>query len=278
MTFLEAIILAVIQGIAEYLPVSSTGHLAILNSLIDPSGALSDHLLFDAVLHLGSLAAVCVIYRKDIAKMFKSTLQLIRGDIELTSYGNPSAGSARQLLFIMIATVPMLIVLLLNKFAVKLFSMLGFVGFAFIVNGVILYVTTRYIKPGVKKSNDMTYIDALIIGVSQACSSLPGISRTGITANVGMARGLTKSYSVKFSMLLAIPVMLGTFIIRFVGALSAGIGRGMLPMCLIGFVISGLFSFLSIRLFNLVFRKRKGDYIAYYCIGVGLLALILSFI
>lgn len=278
MTFLEAIILAVIQGVAEYLPVSSSGHIAIINSLIDPAGAVSDHLLFDAFLHLGSLVAVCVIYRKDIAKMLKSTFQLVRGDMVLTTFGNPSAGSARQLLFIAVATAPMLIMLILNKFAVKLFTMLGFIGFAFIVNGIILFVTTRYIKPGTKQFNKMTVLDAFIIGISQMCASLPGISRTGITVNVGMARGLTKSYSIKFSLLLAVPVMLGAIIIRFVGALSAGINWSLFPMYLVGFVISGLFSFVSIRLLDWIFSKQKGDYFAYYSIGVGLLALIFAFI
>ena len=274
LTVFEAILLGLIQGITEYLPLSSTGHLALFERIFS---AGSGGLLFDSMLHLGSLTAVLIIYRRDISLMLKGTGSLFRGEL-VFSPRDPLVTQARQFLMIIAAMLPALLLLFINKYAVMLCSMIAIVGVGFIINGAILLVMVKFAVPGRKKANSMTVSDALLIGLAQLCAFIPGISRTAATIAVGLARGLTKKQAVTFSLLLSVPAIFLTFIFSLFSELANGVVWEDFPKYMISFVLSAVVSFVSIRILNKILDKNNFSNFAYYCFGIGVVTLILAFI
>ncbi len=274
LTVFEAILLGLIQGITEYMPLSSTGHLALFKCFFS---AGSGGILFDSMLHLGSLTAVLIIYRKDISLMLKGTGSLFRGEL-VFSPRDPLVTQARQFLMIAAAMLPTLILLFINKYAVLLSSMISIGGIGFIINGAILLLMGKYAVPGRKKANSMTVSDALFIGLAQLCAFIPGISRTAVTIAAGLARGLTKKQAVTFSLLLSVPAIFLTFIYSLLSELADGVIWEDFPKYIIGFLLSAAVSFVSIRILNKILDKNNFSNFAYYCFGIGVVTLILAFI
>lgn len=273
-----AIFLGIVQGITEFLPISSSGHLSILQNIFKLDYSEEEHLLFDVMLHLGTLIAVCVIYRKDIIQMIRGGVRLVQGNMDFSAFGDPMIPPARQLLFVAAGTVPLIFALIFNSWMSKLFAITGFIGFALIVNGTVLFVSDKMIRAGKKNSRNMSLGDAVIIGVAQACAVIPGISRSGTTISVGMSRGLSKSYAMRFSMLLSIPAVLGSLLVSLAKAIAAGVNWGYFPAYLIGMVFAAGTGFAAINILGRIIRKGKFGRLAYYCWGVGALTLLLSFI
>ena len=278
MSVLLAIFLGIVQGVTEFLPISSSGHLSILQNIFKINYSEEEHLLFDVMLHLGTLIAVCVVYRKDIALMIKGGIRLIQGNMDFSAFGDPMIPPARQLLFVAAGTVPLVIVLIFNSWMSKLFALTGFIGFALIVNGTLLFASDKLITAGKKNSRNMSLTDALVIGLAQACAVIPGISRSGTTITVGMSRGLSRSYAMRFSLLLSIPAVLGSLLVSLAKAISAGINWGYFPAYLIGMIFAAATGFAAISILGRIVRKGKFGRMAYYCWGVGALTLLLSII
>ena len=278
MSVIMAIFLGIVQGITEFLPISSSGHLSILQNIFKLDYSEEEHLLFDVMLHLGTLIAVCVIYRRDIAQMAKAGVRLLKGNMDFSAFGDPMIPPARQLLFVVAGTVPLVIALIFNSWMSKLFAITGFIGFALIINGTILFVSDTLIKPGKKNSRNMTLADAVVIGLGQACAVIPGISRSGTTISVGMSRGLSRSYAMRFSLLLSIPAVLGSLLVSLVKAIAAGVNWSAFPVYLVGMVFAAVTGFLAINVLSRILRKGKFGRLAYYCWGIGAITLILSFI
>ncbi len=278
MSVLLAIFLGIVQGVTEFLPISSSGHLSILQNIFELNYSEEEHLLFDVMLHLGTLIAVCVVYRKDIVLMIKGGVRLVQGNMDFSAFGDPMIPPARQLLFVAAGTVPLVIVLIFNSWMSRLFALTGFIGFAIIVNGTLLFVSDKLITAGKKNSRNMSLTDALVIGLAQACAVIPGISRSGTTITVGMSRGLSRSYAMRFSLLLSIPAVLGSLLVSLAKAVSAGVNWGNFPAYLIGMIFAAATGFAAIRILGRLVRKGKFGKMAYYCWGVGALTLLLSII
>lgn len=257
MEVLIAALYGFIHGLTEFLPVSSSGILSLLNSYLPLGLASPDFLLFDSVLHLGSLSAVIIMYRKEILKIVTGTSKLMRGEPEYSGYGGPMIVPARQTVLILIATAPMLLVAFIYRYLAELFSMPGFVIFAFAVNIMIVLSARRFINPGTKKANTMTYTDALYIGIAQACAAIPGISRTALTYTCALSCGLTRQYAFEFSMLMSVPVMTGSFIMSLGSALSHGAALSALPVYITGFAVSAAASYAVIRLISRLLAKDR---------------------
>lgn len=278
MSILLAIFLGIIQGITEFLPVSSSGHLSIIQKLFNSSLSPEQHLLFDAILHLGTLAAIFLVYRKDLKKMAKGGVRLLQGNMDFSIFGDPLIPPTRQLLCLVVASLPLLVLLLLNKYLLPLFSMTGFIGFAMIGNGFLLFACDKLIRSGQKKAHNLRVTDALWIGLAQLCAVIPGLSSLAATLTVGLSRECSPGYAMRFSLLLAIPAIVGSFLVSLGRCFSAGMDWSCLPACLVGLVFAALTGFAAIHLLRLLMRRGRFGALSTYCWAVGSITLILSII
>ena len=276
MSVLHAIILGLVQGIAEFLPISSSGHLSILNNLFHLSSAEEGHLFFDVLLHFGTLVSICVVYWKDIADMFREVLGLANV--------GPMAGerrerypAARLFFMIVIATLPLLLVLPLNDMLETLYYNNYFIAAALFLTGCMLFVSDK-MSVGKKTGNNMTVLDALIIGLCQCVAVIPGLSRSGTTISAGIATGLRRDFAVKFSFLLSLPAVFGANILSFADAFKEGIDIASVPAYLVGTAVAMLAGIGALSLIKHIVSKGKFGGFAYYCWLMAALSVILTMI
>ena len=277
MSILEAIILGLVQGIAEFLPISSSGHLAILQNLFNMSDIEGGHMLFDVLLHFGTLVAICFMYWTDIKSMFTQTVDLFTGRNPAPAGARRQYPAARMFMLIIAATLPLVLILPVHKYIEALSNSTIYVGGALILTGCMLFVSDRMAK-GTKTEKNMLFKDALIIGLCQCAATLPGLSRSGTTITAGIATGHDRSYAVKFSLLMSIPAVLGATILELVDAVKAGVDASLIPAYLFGMIAAMVSGVLAIGLLKLVAKKTKFGGFAYYCWVVGVLTIILSLI
>lgn len=274
MSYLSAIFLGFIQGVAEFLPISSSGHLAVFQSFFKISE--EGHLFFDVLLHLGTLIAVFIAYWQDIVELVKEFFVMCH-IVRLPDGQKHNSLARRQIFMIIIATLPLVLVLPIKDKVEALYYNTFFIGFAFLLTGTVLFFSDR-IGRGRKSEKEMTAIDALIIGLGQAVAVVPGLSRSGTTISTGMVRGFDRTYAVKFSFLMSIPAILGSNILSFADAIKAGIDVSLIPVYLVGIATATVFGYLSIRLLKLIAQKGRFGGFSYYCWGAGIVTLILSLI
>ena len=277
MSILMSLFLGLVQGITEFLPISSSGHLAIFQNLFNLGYEEEGHLFFEVLLHMGTLASIIMVYKKDIKLMISDGLDFLRrradfGSDEPVRLNSP----AKLLLFIIVGTLPMFVVIFFVSAVTRLFYNMTFIGFALLITGGLIYVSDKIVIKGNKTEKTMTIADALIIGLSQAAAVLPGLSRSGTTIAVGLSRGLKGTFAVRFSLLLSIPAVIGAMIIHLYQAIRDGLGLGLFFIYLPGFVIAALVGFFAIQLIRRMMKKEKFGSFAYYCWGVGLITIILS--
>ena len=277
MSILEAIILGLVQGIAEFLPISSSGHLAILQNLFNMSDIEGGHMLFDVLLHFGTLVAICFMYWTDIKSMFTQTVDLFTGRNPAPAGQRRQYPAARMFMLIIAATLPLVLILPVHKYIEALSNSTIYVGIALILTGCMLFVSDRMAK-GTKTEKNMLFKDALIIGLCQCAATLPGLSRSGTTITAGIATGHDRSYAVKFSLLMSIPAVLGATVLELVDAIKAGIDASLIPAYLFGMIAAMVSGVLAIGLLKLVAKKTRFGGFAYYCWVVGVLTIILSLI
>ena len=276
MTLLNAIILGLVQGIAEFLPISSSGHLSILNNLFKMTTTEDGHLFFDVLLHLGTLFSVCVVYWQDIVQMFYEVLGFVRIG-PLGAERRERYPAARLFLMIVVGTLPLFLILPINDMMEGLYYKSVFIGVMLILTGCILYIADKMLQ-GKKTEKNMGLLDAVIIGLCQAVATIPGLSRSGCTITAGLATGLRRDFAVKFSFLLSLPAVLGANILAFAKAIKSGVDWSCLPAYLVGTVVAILTGIASISLLKRIADKGKFGGFAYYCWVVGVLSIILTVI
>ena len=279
MSIIMALFLGLVQGIAEFLPISSSGHLSILQNLLSMEYSDESHLLFDVLLHLGTLVSICAVYRKEIREMISDGLDYLRmrGDSD-SDEPVTLKPPARALLFVLVGTIPMFIAVLFAGSVARLFFSTLFVGFMLLITGGLLFVSDKHITKGNKTEKTMTLVDAIIIGLSQAAAILPGLSRSGTTISVGLARGLSGSYAVRFSLLLSIPAVLGATIVSLYKAIRDGADFSLFPVYIVGFIVAAVVGFFAIQLIRRLMAKGAFGKFAFYCWGLGALTIIVSLI
>lgn len=267
-----AALLGLIQGVTEFLPVSSSGHLAVFQKFF---GLAEVDMFFDVLLHFATLIAIIVFYRQEIWDMLKEIVGFFR-DLK---HPNPDAGepkpARRLVLMIILATLPLFIVLPLNDKIEALSNNTLFIGIAFLITGTMLLLSDR-LKNGHKTERNMTVGDAVKIGIVQAIATLPGISRSGSTITAGMATGLDRSFAVNFSFLMSLPAVLGATILETKKAVGAGINASAIPAYLVGMIIAGVVGYFAIKLLKMLAEKDKFGKFCYYCFGIGILTIILT--
>ncbi|MCD7920234.1 MAG: undecaprenyl-diphosphate phosphatase [Clostridiales bacterium] len=274
MTYLYSAILGLIQGVAEFLPISSSGHLALFQQLFNLKSAEETDVFFDVLLHLGTLISVFVYYWSDIWEMILEFFRFIR-DLATGQHTDRVPPARRMILLIIVGTLPLFLILPVKSRIEALNNYPLAIGFALLVTGTLLFVSDRLAK-GRKNERSATVVDCLLVGCGQALATVPGLSRSGTTIAVGLLRGYDRDFAVRYSFLLSLPAVIGANILSIGDAVEAGIDVSLLPIYAAGVVIAAVSGYFAIRLVNLLTDKGKFGGFAYYCWGVGLLAVLLA--
>ena len=277
MTILNALLLGIIQGVAEFLPISSSGHLSIAQNLLGMGMEGADDVFFDVLLHLGTLGAVFVAYWADIREMILEFIQMIR-DAAGRSSPQRIPSARRMILLIVVGTLPLFPILIppVKGFVEGLYANTFFVGGALLATGLLLYFCDRVPK-GRKNERTATLADVLLVGAGQAVATCPGISRSGMTICMGCFRGFERRFAVRFAFLLSIPAVLGANILQIKDVAAAGgIDVKLLPAYILGVLVAAVSGYFSIRLVRMVADKGRFGAFAYYCCAAGSVTVILS--
>jgi len=253
-SIIAAIFLGIVQGITEWLPISSSGHLVIFQQFF----GLSVPLLFDIFLHLGTLLVILLVFYEDVFGMLKA---LFRLDFK--------SESGKLLKFIIIGSIPTAIIgLVFNDSFESLFSNIRAVSVALIVTGILLYSSKFFYGNKI-----LGYKSSFLIGLVQGISIIPGISRSGSTISTGMMFGIEREKVAKYSFLLSVPAIIGASILEFDAAVFSA---NLLPI-VFGTISSVIVGYFSLKWLMNIIIKKKFNLFCYYCFILGLTLFIFSF-
>ncbi|MGI5819127.1 MAG: undecaprenyl-diphosphate phosphatase [Armatimonadota bacterium] len=268
----EAIVLSVIQGLTEFLPVSSSGHLSLGHWLLG-IGAESEEALpleFVVLVHFGTLVAVVVYYWSDLAEIFRDVFfpQREPGEGEACGWGR------RLLILLVIATLPAIIAVIFEERIEQLMNTPWAVGAALLVTGTALLVSER-VGRLVKSDRDTTAIDALLIGFAQTAAVIPGISRSGSTIAAGLGVGFKREWAARFAFLMSVPAIFGGTVYKLKDMIEQGAG-GDIGLYTICFLVSAVTGYIAIRLVIGAVKSQNLKWFAVYCYTVGTLAIVVD--
>ena len=258
MTVFQAIILGIVQGLTEFLPVSSSGHLTIVQNIFGMEGNM---LTFNVLLHVGTLIPVAVVYWKEIFRLIKNPFQ-------------------KMTALLIVGTLPAVAAaLLLGDLLDALFAGGVFLAFAYIITGILLIACDKMPK-GRKNEEDITFADALIVGTIQAIAITPGISRSGSTITGSVRRGMNKSTASMFSFLLSIPAILGAVVLQLKDVITGeavfeNIG---MAAAVAGFLASMISGYLAIRFMLKLIKESKLKFFSYYVFALAAFILLDYFV
>ena len=273
MDIFQAIIIGLVQGLTEFLPVSSSAHLIFAQQAL---GVGDVGLAFDVLMHVGTLVAVIIYFFNDIINMIKGFL-LSLVDLKNGNFmGEIKKDPYKKLAWLTIlATIPVGVVgVLFNDMIESMFQGLTIPAFLLLVTGCLLYASQR-MNSGRIDVRNVTIKEALIMGCGQALAVLPGLSRSGTTIAAGLFAGLDKEFAAKFSFILSIPAILGAAVFQLKDLSGGNIEIG---ACIAGFVVAVISGYLAISVLLKIVREKSLDIFAYYCWIVGLIVLIGSLI
>ena len=277
MSLFSSILLGLVQGLAEFLPISSSGHLAIAAHFMGQAGIGEPPPFFDVLLHLGTLAAVFAAYWQDIRDMIVELICGVR-DLAQGTTPTPIPAARRLILLIIVGTLPLFAVLPIKNYIEGLGDNIYFVAVALIVTGFLLFASDR-VRKGRKTEKTATLLDVLLVGVAQAIATCPGISRSGTTITAGCFVGLDRKFAVRYSFLMSIPAILGANILTLKDAITeGGIIVADIPVYLVGVVVAAAVGYACIRLLKMIADKGKFGWFAYYCWAAGLIVLALTLV
>ncbi len=275
MDFIQALILGLVQGLTEFIPVSSSAHLVLVPWAL---GWASPGLAFDTMLHWGTLLAVVGYFWREWMRIISGFIRslLRRGPWSAAPGGRLADGDARLAWWIILGSVPAAVLgYLFESSFERLFNSPAAVGGFLLVTALILTISER-LGRRVRDVASMNLPDALLIGLAQAVAITPGISRSGATISVGLARGLKREDAARFSFLLGTPAIFGAGLLQLVKLIQAGNLAQDAPYLLAGFLVAAVSGYLCIR-FLLAYLRRGRLYVfAAYCAVIGAATLIVS--
>ncbi len=279
MNIFQAIILGIIQGLAEFLPVSSSGHLAIIQNLLNVK--TDTGMLFDVLLHVGTLTSIFIVFWKDIVKLIIEFFGII-GDF-FKRFKDPdlivlSSGYRRFVLLIIVSSIPTAIIgYMARDFVDYASSTLLIPGIGLIITSILLFVCDR-IGDGRKGIKKISYLNAFEIGMAQGVATLPGISRSGATIAVSLMLGVKKETAVKYSFIMSVPAVLGATLLELKDVSDAAIEVGTVISYFVGMVVAAVVGYFAIRVMIGVVRRKRYLYFSIYCLVIGLIAVAGHFI
>ncbi len=275
MNSIEAIILGIIQGLTEFLPVSSSGHLVLFQHLF---GLKEAELFFDVCVHLGTLVAIVIVFRQEIIKILSALLQLVylRGQKEKFLQRVDSDPDLKMALLIVIGSIPTAILgLLFSGIADRLFSSTLITGLMLMVTGLLLWLTRKAESHAASASSgDLSTGKAVVIGIVQGLAIIPGISRSGFTISTGLLLGVDRETAARYSFLLSIPAIVGAGILSLKDGLSQT--NPVISMSWLGAVTAALVGYGALKSLLHLVKKGRLHVFAPYCWLVGILAILFS--
>ena len=301
MSLLEAIFMGIVQGLTEFLPVSSSGHLALFKIMFGIETETG--LLFDVLLHFGTLVAICAVFYKDVAKLItegvyilknglinvaiffrnsyiqlKNQLKkdkLLKEELDLGTYHPVANSSYRKfVLLVIVSTIPTGIIGIIGKDMVEMASKILIVpGICLVITAVLLFIADSA-KGGEKLPRDITYSNAFMIGIVQGVATLPGISRSGSTITACLLSGFNRSFAVKYSFIMSIPAILGAMVLELKDLAIVTLSAGEIVSYIVGMVIAGVIGYACIKMMLVVVRNKRFKFFAVYCLIIGLISII----
>lgn len=276
MTLLDAIWQAIIQGLTEFLPVSSSGHLSLYQHFSGNSG--EGALMFSALLHLGTLVAVIAVFWNQIVKLVTEFFAMIK-DIFMGKFSIRKARPERRVIFMFIISTAVLIPFYIFKGFFESFAedtSIFVEGLCFLYTAALLFMADLSDK-GNKRMTDLRAPDAVRIGFFQAVALLPGVSRSGSTISAGIFSGLKREEAVSYSFILGIPAILGGGLTELIGGIGQEASAGVLQ-CIIGVVVAAAVGFGAIKLVQWLMKTDRFKIFAIYTAVLGILVIVISII
>ena len=272
MTFLQALVLGIVQGLTEFLPVSSSAHLVVVPFILGWKIPPEQVFPFDVLVQLGTLLAVIIFFWKDLWEILRS---FVSGLFHLKPFAEPGA---RLGWYLILATIPAVLLGLLVKDAVEAAfnSVLATAGFLFLTAAFLL--VGEYFGKQSRSFNNLGWLDALVMGIFQAISLFPGVSRSGSTIAGGMLRQLDRAAAARFSFLMSVPVMLGAGALEVKDLLEQPDWLSFWPLIAVGFVAAAVCGYLSIRWMLHFVTTHSLRSFAVYCCAIAILTLVAYFI
>ena len=266
MGLLQALILGIVQGATEFLPISSSGHLVLIPAFL---GWDSPPLVFDTTVHLATLVAVVMVFWRDLLGLLTAWWRGLR-------QGRPfQTVESRLAWYVVLGTVPgVLVGVFLEDTFESLFASPRAVG-GFLLLTALLLILAEVLGRRRRELTSMTWLDSLLIGIGQAAAITPGLSRSGTTMSVGMFRGLTRDAAARFSFILSVPIITGAGLMQLITLAGDDNIPVRTPELIVGFIAAGICGYAAIRLFLAYLRKRPLYPFAVYCVIVGVLSLVL---
>lgn len=276
MTYLQAILLGLLQGIAEIVPISRSGQVRLFEKLLGLPNVETDYIFFDMLLHLAALCAVLFVYRRTVAALTREALTMAR--VRTPRRGESADGPRRRTVVLLLASVlPMALLAALSGVFQRMGDSSLAVGAMLILLGFAMYLC-EHLPRGKKTEREMTLWDALVMGFAQMLAAIPGLSRPGLTLTVGAARGLERGFALQFSFLMSIPVLFGSVIIKLIAAIRAGIDSALLLRFFVGALVAAASGVGALRLLQYLAGKGRYSAFAYYCWGAGIISMFLFLI
>lgn len=264
MNWINVIILGIVQGLTEFLPISSSGHLVLAEKIFNIH---TENIYLEVFLHFGTFMAVVIVFWKDILGIIKALWKKIFAKEEVIG----SVNYINLFLCLLIGSVPAGILgMLFKNFVESSFKSISFVSLMLVFTGFYLFLT-RFSKA---RKNSVGFLDSLIIGLAQGLALLPGISRSGWTIGAGLFRGIKGTHAAEFSFLLSLPAILGASVLKLKECLGQDLPFEITYLYFLGVLFAFLFGYLSIKFMLRILKKGKLEYFGYYCIIIGVLSLI----
>ncbi len=274
MSYFQAILLGLVQGVAEFLPISSSGHLAILHNLLPQTEAAMENITFDILLHLGTLVAVFVVFHKTIYHMVVEFFKMISGILGGTFMFRKANKYQIMGLYVIVTTAILIPFALVQGSVAKVGDRLWSVGLCLLFTSFLLFVADHSVV-GEKQMKDMRLMQAIKLGLFQGLATLPGISRSGSTIAAGINMGFDRNTMVEFSFMMSIPAVLGAVVLD-AGEMAAGFKGADIGPYLVGMLVAAIVGVASIKLLSLVAKRNKFGWFMWYCLAMGILAIVLD--
>ena len=282
MSIIKAIILGIVQGVTEFLPISSSGHLSLFQHFLNVDGEGS--LLFSVLLHLGTLIAVFIVFHKTIFELVVDAFGLIKDIFTGKFRFKELKGKKKMLVMFVFSCIPLLLLLIPVGNEMKLMDVLGGLseddsilveGFCFLFTGALL-LTSTYISKKKTLNREVNTLDSFAIGLAQVfAAGFPGISRSGSTISTGMICGVSKEYMVEYSFILGIPAIIVANAVELKEAVETGAQLELLPT-IIGVIVAAVVGVACIKLLQWILKKDMWKYFGFYCLVIGVFTIICS--
>ncbi len=270
MNVFHAIVLGLVQGLTEFLPVSSSGHLTLAQTLFGLSTE-SDNMLFNVLLHFGTLLSVIVAFWSDIRELIVEFFRWVGAGFKVQNQPY-----RRFIIMLLLSILPMFAILPIKSWIEAAFQSPLLVGCMLLVTAAILYLSEKFPK-GHKTEKNARYLDGFVVGVCQCFAVLPGLSRSGTTMIAGLSRGFSRDFAVRFAFIMSLPVILGANILEVGEAVATAGGSGVpVYVYLVGVIVSMLSGLAAIKMVRFVAKRGNFRVFVVYCTAIGLITIIAS--